>query len=169
MHQIITTQNEQLPVTYISSERVDSSSLYGSIGVCYVSPKHDTKTADQKDDGYYVLSPRALTSNFFTEGDDTFGYESTKVSILKKPAHGIISEDLSENKNITYYPNDGYIGNDTASFLVDFAGKNIKIEYFIKVVDGAIKSKNILKAYKEVCPSPDWWIVNPHKKDTGKL
>jgi hypothetical protein len=70
-----------------------------------------------------------------------------------------LSEDLSPGKDISYYPDPGFVGNDKVIFLVDIESHKVKVVYFIKVLAGA-KDAEPLSLYRKYCPDPSWWQMS---------
>ncbi|MDD5058335.1 MAG: matrixin family metalloprotease [Sideroxydans sp.] len=55
-----------------------------------------------------------------------------------------------------YLPEQGYLGNDSATFLVDFGGKIVKVVYYFKVVDHPVGNDGDM----EICKSGPYWKIS---------
>jgi hypothetical protein len=151
---------QQAPVVILSATAERNDGLYGTVGVCTVSPKTEQMDAEKERDGNYFLSPRVYASNIFALRPPVSGepnYEQAEVTVLRPPMHGTLSGDFSPEKHISYYPTSGYVGNDKVVFLVNIDGYKVKVEYLIKIRD----QKDLAArpaAGGGYCPDPNWWI-----------
>lgn len=169
---------QQVPIIMLAqAAQPNIKELYGTVGVCSVSPKVEQMDAEKIKEGYFSLSTRVYASNLFAikpldpELDPrmvAMDYENADVTVLLQPKHGTLSKDLSPGKDISYYPDSGYIGNDKVIFLVDIEGYKIQVVHLIKVVD--IKGSNTNPSHRRECPkSTNWWVISSSKGDTGSL
>ncbi|MES1191150.1 MAG: hypothetical protein ABUS47_08740 [Steroidobacter sp.] len=74
------------------------------------------------------------------------------VTVLEDPSHGTLSE-TSVSGRYLYTSTSGYAGRDTATFLTDIGGKQLKIVYFIKVYDSEIDDHT-------GCDDPSIWRIS---------
>lgn len=163
---------QQAPIIMLAQAAQPSTKeLYGTVGVCSVSPKAEQMDAEKIKEGYYSLSTRAYADNIFSIKPLDHGivdYENAEVTVLQQPKYGTLSKDLSPGKDISYYPDPGYIGNDKVIFLVNIEGYKIKVVYLIKVVD--IKDFNANPSHRGECPKfTNWWVISSSKGDTNSL
>lgn len=91
--------------------------LYGIVGAGHLSPSAKQVSVESDRKGYYALSVRLLASSIFADEPHLppqldINYDEAEVTLLKKPKYGHISNDLYPGRNISYYPNAGYTGND---------------------------------------------------------
>lgn len=160
-----------------------STELYGTVGVCNLSPKVDeTNLAERSMDESIIspLSPEQMAWNIFPlkypeysrgdistlellrseKGPDFQTIDTTKATfkILQQPKHGTLTED--QPKEIFYHPNAGYVGEDKAVFLVNMQGYNIKVIYYFKVADVDLEKGNIQNIWNKYCPKDNWLISN---------
>jgi len=161
---------QQAP-TIILAKAVQPSTkeLYGTVGVCHVSPKFLQMDAEKEREGRYSLSPRTFAENIFSikplHPDDAAtlmpddGYESAEVTVLQPPKHGSLSKDLSPGKDINYYPDPDYVGNDKVIFLVNIGGHKVKVIHTIKVRDLKDFNTNPVIGTR-YCPSAGWWKIS---------
>jgi hypothetical protein len=129
---------QQAPTIVLAqAAKPSTKELYGTVGVCYLSPAAEQINPERDKEGYYDVNPRAYADNIFSFkplATPVFGYETAEITVLQPPQHGTLSNDLSPSKgNISYYPNPGYEGKDKVVFLVNIEGYKVKVVYFIKV------------------------------------
>ncbi|NMQ28391.1 hypothetical protein E4Q23_11880 [Candidatus Accumulibacter phosphatis] len=128
--------------------------LHGTIGVCLVSPtlermqpEGDSPFSNGRD-----IYPKDSGGQIFPEarfdGNLQADIEAAKVQILKQPQHGEIL--IRDGFRFQYLPQAGYTGNDEATVLVNIGGKNVKVVYFIKVLDISTQTHNDYENYKRV-------------------
>ncbi len=170
---------QQAPlITVASAAQSSIKELYGTIGECTVVEKLN-------DSGYRKLYVRDVAWNIFSHknpsliggmpetkvhpekftGDDKYfgagDIDRATVQVLLPPKHGVLTKEFSPFQEIFYHPNAGYVGKDTAVFLVNMGGYNIKVDYYIEVVD--VKKYGNPKVdgihYKH-CPVDEWVISN---------
>jgi len=114
-------------------------------------------------EGYYSLSVRAYAENIFsTRPLDTgpVDYENARVDVLQRPRHGRLSGDLSPGKDISYFPDSGYVGDDKTTFMVNIEGYKVQVVYTIKVRD--LKDFNTHPGVgSSYCPRPNWSTISP--------
>lgn len=153
---------QQAPIVMLAQAvQPSTKKLYGTVGVCSVSPKTEQMDAEKIREGYYSLSTRAYAMNIFSTEIDpvVLDYENAQVTVLQQPKHGTLSKDLSPSKDITYYPDSRFIGNDKVIFLVNIEGYKIKVVHSIKVRD--LKDFNINRGIgSSYCPNPNWRTIS---------
>jgi hypothetical protein len=156
-----TPPTQTAPVTIHVIKDTSPRQVYGKIEVCYLSP-----TAEQIEKtiglSHPSLSPRSMANNIFWDGSHSqalhLDYENASVAVLQPPEHGRISEDFSPEKDIRYYPNKGYSGDDKIVFLTNIEGYEILVLYSIKVNTRYYSDANS-NPYSKHCPTPNWWQV----------
>jgi len=151
----------------------NSNDLHDTIGVCHLSPSAKQISIQNDRNGYYALSVRLIASSIFADEPHlppqlNVNYENAEVITLEQPKHGRISKDLSPGRDISYYPDANYTGNDRVSFLVTIEGTKVKLVYFIKV-DSIydITTTTDPNMYRKNCPHPNPWRI-PRGSDTNK-
>jgi hypothetical protein len=159
---------QQAPIIMAQAAQPSTKELYGTVGVCYLTSKVNQIDPEKDKEGYYVISPQALADNLLSSEPPTdaaaaalnsLDYHNAEVTVLQPPKHGSLSQDLSPGKDVSYYPNSGYVGNDKVIFLVNIEGYKIKVVYFIKVLSGT-GSNTPETLYHKYCPSPSWWQIS---------
>jgi hypothetical protein len=140
--------------------------LYGTIGVCLVSPTLERMqpAGDSPFSNGRDIYPKDSGGQIFPEarfdGNLQADIEAAKVQILKQPQHGEIL--IRDGFRFQYLPQAGYTGNDEATLLVNIGGKNVKVVYFIKVLDISTQSKddyeNYKRLYRQHCEKSEWRI-----------
>ncbi|EXI82125.1 MAG: hypothetical protein AW10_00811 [Candidatus Accumulibacter appositus] len=161
MIDMTTPPTQTAPITVCAIQGTSPRQVYGGIEVCYLSP-----TAEQikKTTGlpHPSLSPRDMANNIFWDGSHSqifhLDYENASIAVLQPPEHGKISEDLSAERDIRYYPDEGYSGDDKIVFLANIEGYEILVMYSIRVNTRYYSDANA-NPYSTHCPSPNWWQV----------
>lgn len=165
-----TPPTQTAPITVRAIQDTSPRQVYGKIEVCYLSP-----TAEQIENtiglSHPSLSPRDMANNIFWDGSHSqifhMDYENASVAVLQPPEHGKISEDLSAERDIRYYPDDGYSGDDKVVFLANIEGYEILVMYSIKVNTRYYSDANA-NPYSTHCPTPNWWqVLSPGSGETS--
>lgn len=110
----------QLEQPVVQPERV--------LGLCYATPN-----AEGHDD-FQSLSPDGWANRYIKRFEAQTITGTGQITILTKPTHGTLVS-IKNGLNYSYYPQEGYFGEDHASFLVEFEGKKVRVEYFFNVID----------------------------------
>jgi hypothetical protein len=127
-HSVIVANVEQ------TSSSSASSSLKASeraIGVCSAVPNGNGH------DPYGSTSPWIYARIYLKQYENTKVAEDTphKITVLENPTHGVLDED---NGDFQYQPKATYFGKDRVTFLVEMDGKQIKVVYFIHVLQTSL-------------------------------
>jgi hypothetical protein len=150
------------------AEKSGTQDIYGTMGVCYVSPTAEQINPVRDAQGYYSLDIEGSADDIFFNGPHMerleLNYDNAIVTVLQPPKHGTLKptmrdasgNDLSHGLDTSYYPNAGYTGNDKAIFLVTVEGYKIKVVYFIKV----IANYDIAHPDFSKCPDPNPWQIS---------
>ena len=143
--------------------RPDSESLYGSMGVCAVSPTLEKMGigTDPLFSNGMALSPQSEGLRRLPEAANDVALQKAakfaSVQILQQPKHGVI---VSKDNDSFYVPNQGYVGNDKVVFLVNIDGRNVKTVYYLKVVDAELNAQSFDELYKKYCPAETDWQIS---------
>ena len=141
-----------------------ATQLFGVVGVCTPSPtfaRLEHGTDSPFSDGL-SLYPEGGAVTMFPEArfdvDLQAAIEAAKVEVVQQPKHGVVV--FKDGTGFKYVPNPDYVGNDKIEFLVNIDGKNIKLIYFIKVVDDAklLDTHHLSERYRKYCPKDQWRI-----------
>jgi hypothetical protein len=146
------------------SAKSNATQLFGVVGVCTPSPtfeqlKHSTNS--HFSDGL-SLYPDGGAVTMFPEArfdiDLQAAIEAAKAEVVQQPKHGNV--EFKDGIGFKYVPNPGYVGSDKIEFLVNVDGKNIKVQYFVKVVDDAklLDTLNQRERSRKYCPKDQWRI-----------
>lgn len=142
-----------------------ASELYGTAGVCFVasSAKGEFSSISPASQSELVFdektpAPSEKDEKYF----DTFDkyVEDATVEVLQPPMHGALETGNIGPHSYQYKPTDSYKGNDKAVFLVDIAGKKVKVIYFFKVVNSKIDTARLEEVYRKYCPDPYQWVIS---------
>jgi len=111
---------------------------------------------------------------------DRSAYATATASVLQNPKHGVmrlVTEadrgtlfsrssgplDPAAPAAYVYLPEQGYLGNDSATFLVDIGGKKIKVVYYFKVVDHPVGNDGDM----EICKTGPYWKISTNLSPNG--
>jgi hypothetical protein len=98
------------------------------LGLCYATPN-----AKGHDD-FQGLSPDIWANRYFKRFENEIANTTGIIAVLTNPKHGTLVS-IKNGVNYSYHPKEGYFGEDHASFLVEFEGKKVRVEYFFNVID----------------------------------
>lgn len=177
---------QQEPLIILAKVTLPSiKELYGTIGACFVTEKSNETNQKNNNVSGYGIGVRDIAWKVFTLKDPEYvdyggrtlsdlvhknsiekgtpdyfaiNADSATVKVLESPKHGALSKDLT--KEISYYPNLGYVGTDKVMFLVDMVGYNIKVVYYFNVADVNLEKGDIQKIWYKYCPKDNWLISN---------
>ncbi|MFZ6756019.1 hypothetical protein ACO0K9_02275 [Undibacterium sp. Ji50W] len=116
-----TTQSSTITTASQAVEKIDRT-----IGICHLEKSGNTLS---ELDG---MSPVLDLKNYYLSKEKTTIRGDGIVTVLKMPTNGILNSE--GGGNFSYLPNKGFIGNDRATLLVKIGGKQVKMEYFFRVV-----------------------------------
>jgi len=102
------------------------------------------------------------------------------VTVLQNPKHGVLRlvteadrgslfssdsgpTDPANNPLYVYLPEQGYLGNDSVTMLVDIGGKRVKEVYYFKVVDHPVNNDGDA----EICTSGPFWKISSSLDSNG--
>ena len=144
--------------------KANTTQLFGVVGVCTPSPTFvqlKQGTNAHFTDGISLYPDGGAITMFPEARFDTdlqAAIEAAKAEVVEQPKHGVVV--FKDGIGFKYVPNPGYVGNDKIDFLVNIDGKNIKVQYFIKVVDDAklLDTLNQRERFGKYCPKDQWRI-----------
>jgi hypothetical protein len=147
-----------LVVDVSSSSGVTS---HGTIGVCAISPtkeKLDHETDSPFSDGT-TLFPKDSAGQLFPNArfdlDLQAAIEAAQVAVVRQPLHGKM--EFKNGFDYKYIPDAAFQGNDKAEFDVLINNENVRVLFYIKVIDA-----NVSDAYEDIqkkyCPNSTWQI-----------
>jgi len=133
-------QNVPVIIAQANQAQPGDVSTLRAIGVCHPAPNGDYNSQNMVDPigeaGFYLRS-----------------YEHQKVqnigtvSVLKQPAHGVLrlmteadgntfgeGRFVAADQLYVYLPEAGYLGKDSASFVVEIAGVKVKVVYYFEAL-----------------------------------
>jgi hypothetical protein len=70
--------------------------------------------------------------------------------VLQQPKHGRLDDVTG-----FYYPDSGYSGKDSVTYLVEIGGHRVKVMYFIQMNPGVGD-----ESYRKLCPTPYYWKIS---------
>lgn len=164
---------QQTPIIYVQKGQTRTNELDGSVGVCFLAPTVKTENDVRNDPDLFDLAPREFADNLYARGPGSdprliLDYKNAKLTVLQAPKHGTVSKDMSPGKDILYYPDPGFLGNDKVIFLVDIEGHKVKVVYFVKVLpEDKFTNSNLESTFHKYCPSQNplensrtWWKIS---------
>jgi hypothetical protein len=168
---------QEIPVlmqaAFVAQKTQKVKPLYGTMGVCMVSPtlaKMGIGTASSHTNGLSLYPQGAALRrlpNVRFDGELQAAAEGAPVEIIQQPKHGVI---VAKDGDYNYLPEQGYVGNDKVVFLVNgndkvvflvnIDGRIVKAVYYIKVVDTELNSGSFHELYKKYCPKETDWQIS---------
>jgi hypothetical protein len=91
---------------------------------------------DPEDTAVNTISPAVAAAIYFNTYESRNLKRDAQVSILKNPVHGKL-EDLGEG-DYRYRPAPSYLGNDSATILVEMGGYKVKVVHVFHVLEGPL-------------------------------
>jgi hypothetical protein len=70
--------------------------------------------------------------------------------VLQQPKHGRLDADTG-----LYYPEAGFFGKDSVTYLVEIGDHRVKVTFFIQTNQGVGT-----ESYKKLCPNPYYWKIS---------
>ncbi len=150
----------------------DSESLYGSMGVCMVSPTLEKMGigTDPLFSNGMPLYPQSEGLRRLPGSRDNVDLQEASthasVQILQQPEHGVI---VSKDNESFYVPNQGYVGNDKVVFLVNIDGRIVKTVYYLKVIDVKFDFQTINALFKKYCPAETDWQISSNTTEGNAI
>jgi hypothetical protein len=117
-----------------------------------------------------VIGPKLSAQIYFDSYEHQKAEGITTVTVLQNPKHGVLRLVTEEDRNIlftggpldptdplyVYLPEQGYLGNDGVTMLVNIGGKTVKEVYYFKVVDHPVNNDGDL----EICKKGPFWKIS---------
>jgi len=165
------TNAEQIPpqfsgvkITQVTQVQ-DATKIDLSIGVCQlINSISEGRGVDQWKSPTYAINPAQEVSGYFSKIGNPKWFDYTKnvtATMLTAPKHGTVKEEW--NHNFRYLPLPGFLGPDSAIFLVGIEGLTVKTVYYFKVIDGgAIGGTE--DQDKKNCPKGSLWKITSQPK-----
>lgn len=128
-----------------------------TIGVCQLVNSTGAKSGSDPRSPIYAVSPVPTVSDYINMHEKRHSGLEGKATLLQKPEHGVLKEEW--NQNYRYLPVADYLGNDSATFMVEIGDLNVKAVYYFKVIDGgAIGGTE--DQDKKNCPKGMYWKIS---------
>jgi hypothetical protein len=140
---------QELPVmiAQASQAQTEDANTVRTLGVCFPVPNRNFSAENgvipKGDAAYYLRS---------YENKSVAGSAPGTIAILEQPKHGILrlvtqadvgtilpsgGDSVDPAAGLYFYlPENGYVGDDKAAFLVEIAGVKIKVIYFLQAIEG---------------------------------
>jgi hypothetical protein len=131
----------------LSTEKLDTT-----IGVCQLIPSGPVDMPQSAD---YSLGAVGAVATYLDRVEHTKVYQylqsaTTTEIVLQQPKHGRLDANTGK-----YYPELGYLGKDSVTYLVEIGGHRVKVIYFIQMNPGVGD-----ESYKKLCPNPEYWKIS---------
>ena len=145
------------PVVVVQASQVPDgdAKTARTIGVCHLidsSPDAVTSAVN-------VFDPLGSVEYYLKQVEHrNVGIEG-KVTLLQGPKHGTLDMGATSGG---YVPNPGYLGRDSASFLVEIGGYKVKVVYSFKILDYVPQGSEGYDPYedKKYCPKGEHWKIS---------
>jgi hypothetical protein len=120
------TQMFILDLPHTPPTQVSAPASYGTIGICHLS-----ENPADPDDAVNMFSVPITVQNYFIANHKA-PPKNVTAKVVRAPAHGTLTSDQAGI--FTYHPQTGYLGPDRISILADIGGKELRMEYFVRVM-----------------------------------
>jgi hypothetical protein len=109
------------------------------------------------------LSPLQSASIFFSSVENREVGIEGKASVLQGPAHGTLEELGGVDRGgYLYIPMSNFLGQDSATMLVEIGGFKVKVMYFFNVLEGVADD---MYEDGQFCPNGDVWKISLNPDD----
>jgi len=107
-----------------------------------------------------VISPLDSAYAYFAGIEHRSMKEGGKVTLLQDAKHGSLK--VTPTGNYRYFAAQGYVGFDSATFLVELGSLRVKVIYSIHVMNGVPDASDSWDPYqdKKYCPKGEMWKVS---------
>jgi hypothetical protein len=143
---IVVAQTTQAQQSMIKVDR--------TLGVCQVvqNPAH-THIPGEDFNAQNSTAPFGVVKNYIYDFEERIVEADGKMTILQNPKNGILRGYPAE-RNYLYIPNQGFVGKDSATILVEMDGRKFKLIYDIHVLETPVTYLD----EEELCPQLTWKI-----------
>jgi hypothetical protein len=155
-------QNSPVMIAQASQGKQSAAKTDRTVGICQAlsNPALDGAVATAENS----LTPAGAATTYFLSFENRKVAGPSKVTVLEYPKHGKL-EDLGTfvtrngvqvdtgKKTYDFIPESGYLGQDSATFLVEIGGYKLKMVYVFKVATEVDNKKEEL-----LCPNSYWRI-----------
>lgn len=153
------------------SPKTQSEGLYGVVGVCSVVYKSViSKSGPIQSSGKSLLYPSLSALEIFRFRREINLYDSPEIQleahspklmrVVTQPKHGRLTQKTAVT--FEYQPERGYRGTDRATFVVELAGRRIRVVYHLRVTDETVEMTNSKEDWEKIwgkyCPRESWLI-----------
>lgn len=122
-----------------------------AIGICSPKPNHDYSSENG-------ISPVTSARGYFKLYEHRTVTGKPITTVLQQPAHGVLrlvteadgkrfgeGRFVATNQLYVFLPDPDYVGKDSATILVDFAGVKVQVKYYFQATD--VVSNDWMKDY----------------------
>ena len=153
---------QNAPIVIAQSTQATQHKIVLTIGVCSpIENKPESKTSAIND-----VAPIGSAYSYLKNSEhkkiDASAFENAKVSILRTPAHGVLSQ-YDGVHSFSYISTDyQYNGTDQATLLVEMGSYKIKVIYYFNLMQNVPGSSNQGTVFdnKSFCPNGRIWKVS---------
>lgn len=151
-------QPQHTPIVIAQTQRTDTK-IDRVLGVCHAI---GNPALTPSPGGYSAVnslgSPAEWVRRYYKLYEQRTIGDPALVIVSQNPEHGALKEAVQPGEprgNYWYFPEQDYLGQDQATFLVKVGGLTVKVVYLFKVepvVD--------YKTEEKVCPPPSMWKIS---------
>jgi len=126
-----------------------------TIGVCHLIDARP----ELRDGAVNHFNPLRAVDYYFVTAEQRFLGRKGTVTLLQGPQHGTLEMGTLGG---FYRPATGYLGPDSATFLVEIGGLKVKAVYYFKVMSGVPGGTEGYDPYrdKDLCPNGEHWKIS---------
>jgi hypothetical protein len=137
-------QNVPVMIAQANQAQAGDVNTVRTLGVCFPAPNSIYSLEN-------VIEPIGDARAYLDIYEHQTANGSATTTVLQQPKHGILhlvteadgnkfGEGVFDPTNLgyAYLPENGYVGKDRATILVDFGGIKVKVEYFFQAINGVL-------------------------------
>jgi hypothetical protein len=144
-------QNVPVMIAQVNQTQPGDTVAIRTLGVCAPVPNDPANYSLEN-----VIAPKMEAAFYLQEyeGENITYSAPGNITILEQPKHGILRLETETNHfgsgrfdptnpSYAYLPEQGYLGKDSATVMVDIGGKQVKVKYYFQAVGGGLGSYGI--------------------------
>jgi hypothetical protein len=159
-------QNVPVIIVQANQAQASNATTVRTIGVCATAPNQNYSLEN-------VIEPIGSTQVYFKVSEKRTVTDPATVTVLQQPKHGVLrlvteadrgtlfgstASPLKSDANLyAYLPESGYVGQDSATMLVDFGSVKVTVKYYFHAVSGPV-GDNWIQDY--CAPKGMYWKIS---------
>lgn len=163
-------QHVPVMIAQANQDQMRDSTTTRTMGTCQIIPNATDATPSLEN----VISPRVSAQEYMYRFEQQMYVQqkiatsSASITILQQPKHGVLRLVTETDKfgtgrfdqsaqDYVYLADKGYLGNDSATILVDIGGIKVKVIYFFETIDVASVGEGLQES---LCEKGAYWKIS---------